>query len=138
MPCVASRAIADRSVVIRFAHVVALVASPGNRGRTLSVNERVRGPLHGRRGKLLRGRDLFRREIPSSADRGPSRGGMTTLEELVVMGLVALGAIAGGRKARTADAVLTVSCLFSRRSMTVEAGDAFAGVSAHLKLVNDG
>jgi hypothetical protein len=63
---------------------------------------------------------------------------VAALKKLVVLGLVVLGAIGGGQMGRNDESAVIYFFLISSRCMTVEAGDAFAGVGAHLKLVNDG
>ena len=101
MPRMAGGAGADRAVGIRPADVVTLHAALRDRRRALALGQCVGDAIHRAGVKLLRRGDLLRREVAGPAHRRPGRGRVAAAQELVVLRLMALGAI--GRRQMLGD-----------------------------------
>jgi hypothetical protein len=135
---VARGAGADGAVVVGLADGMALLAAADHGRSAFGDDEGMRRPLRSARLKLLRERNLLRREALFAVDGGPRGRGVAAAEEFLILGLVAGTAIAGGKVRRDHEAVMIELLLARRGLMAVEAVDALARVRGHFVLVHDG
>jgi len=102
------------------------------------LGERIGGTLHVAGIELLAESDLVGGEPFFSHDSGPGSCGVAAAREFLVDLFVAGAAIARSHLSGDYEAVVILFLLTLRGLVAVEAGNAFPGVLAHLKFMNDG
>src|SRR5947207_418299 len=137
MPRMTRGAGADGAVFVGPAHGVALLAAAYHRGAALGVHKWMRRSPRSAGLVGLREIHLLRSQALLAIDGAPRRRRVTTAQEFLVDGLMALPAIACGEVFGNHEAVMIFLLLVLGGLMAVEAIHTLGGVGRHLVLMHN-
>ena len=136
MTRVTSRAVPDRSILVRLAYAVATGTPAFRCRRAFDSNQRVGRTLDGSRLELLPERNLFGRKILVAGYRGPRCRGVPAMKKLLVNRFVTIPAIRRGYAGVDHEPVVVRSLLPLRNLVAIQAIDILPGMAAHFEFVH--
>ena len=133
---VTGRAIANRTVAVRFSYTVTLLAAASHRRAAFELNKGMRGTASSTGLVGFREIHLLWRESFLSVDGSPCWSRMATAKKLLVDRFVAAPAISRRKLGRDHKAVMIFFLLALPGLVTLETIDSFAGMRTHLIFMN--